>query len=230
MVDYSEFKRDTFSAKAYLFKCFLFFAVVFAVIGWNKYSDFKARLNPEETRNRFFEEAQALGTAVSDMHQRGFDLVGYKKNRQFFKRFAGFFDLEGVCDNYSDPCLWNNMTYKTLDGEITPSYYNTPNVGQFRTKSGALYMLYSYEDNDLRIFVDINGIKQKPNRFGMDVFAFYVDTYSGALRYMGEDGTPYKELNLYCNPYVSNKYNGISCPYKAVLDKDYFIDTFKVVY
>ena len=221
---------EDFSAGMYILKCLLFFGIIAAVVCWNRYLDFKARLQPEETREKFIEEARIFYSTVDNMRSKNFDLVGFKKDRTFFKKFAGFFDIDGVCDNYTDPCLWNNMTYKTLDGEITPSFYRTPNIGQFRTKTGALYMLYSYDENDLRVFVDINGINKKPNRFGADVFAFYMDSYSGDLKYMGDAGTPYRNMNLYCNPYTSNKFNGFACPYKAILDKEYFNDTFKVIY
>ena len=164
------------------------------------------------------------------MHSRNFDFEQNNKSHHFLKKFAGFFDLESVCESYTEPCLWNNLTYKTLDGEITPAYYGTPNIGQFITKSGALYMLYTYGENDLWAFVDINGIRKRPNRFGIDVFLFYIPANTGILRYMGASGTPYQSISLYCNPYVSNKFNGFSCPYKAVLDRNYFEEAIALMY
>ena len=159
--------KDTFSPGWYLLKVALFFAVAFSIIGIHRFYEYNSRLEPVAARERFMEEARDFHNAVENMHHKHFDFSAYKKSRVFFKKFAGFFNLESLCDNYSDACLWNNLTYRTLDGEILPVYYGTPNVGQFRVKSGALYMLYTYGENDLWIFVDGNGINRQPNRFGL---------------------------------------------------------------
>lgn len=222
--------EDNFSPKKYILKCIIFFGLIFIAMSWSNIRSSIVKLTPASAKEMFYSEVSNFYTVYKGMMEKDFDFSVYKKNPKFFKKFAGFFNLSSTCSDYTEPCLWNSMTYKTLDGEISPSYFGVPNVGQFITKSGALYMLYAYEDNNLWIFVDVNGIKGKPNRFGVDVFSFYIDSGNPELQYMGAKGTPYKSLNLYCNPYDSNKYNGLACSYKVVLDENYFDDTFKALF
>ena len=211
-------------------KQFILFIVIVASILVIAYAPkLKDNPNPTELREQFFAEYGRFYEAYRAMEHRGFLAANLNRTPSFGRKFGGFFDLESLCEDYFDTCLWNNLTYKTLDGEIIPAYLGSPNVGQFRTKSGALYLLYSY-GNEMWIFVDVNGIKKLPNRFGFDIFAFYIGDEDLSLKLMGAEGTPFQTMNLYCNPYTSNKYNGMSCPIKAILDKDFFIDMHKILY
>lgn len=187
------------------------------------------RIDPSDLQYKFIKEYSDLNNAYQMMKKKDFDFEVRDKRHGFARKFAGFFKLESVCEDYSDACLWNNITYKTLDGNIIAVYLGAPNVGQFRTVSGALYMLYSFE-NDLWIMVDTNGIVKGPNRFGVDLFGYYIRDNNSGLKFMGERTTPYSNLVLYCNPEESNKYNGLSCPYKAFIDKEYFPSTIEKLY
>ena len=70
------------------------------------------------------------------------------------------------------------------------------------------------------IHVDINGVKNGPNRFGVDVFTFqFID---GKLLAMGDEGTVYSDLGKYCNLKVSNNFNGLACAHYAKADADWF--------
>lgn len=198
--------------------------------GLKKNEEIKTKLTPAVTQEKFIQEVTKLYTGFAKMKKDHFDFMDRKPKHVFTKKFAKYFDTETTCnDFYKDPCLWNNYTYKTLDGEIKPYFFGRPDIGQFITKSGALYTIYSDKDNGLSIFIDINGTKGKPNRFGIDLFGFYIDTNYPDLRCMGEIETPYVSINLYCNPYNSNKYNGLSCSYKAALENDYFNEVFKLL-
>lgn len=219
----------TVSAKTVL-KQFLLFIVIVASILLIAYAPkIKDNPNPAELREQFFAEYGKFYEAFRIMEAKNFLVSNLNRTPSFGRKFGGFFELESLCDDFLDSCLWNNITYKTLDGEIIPAYLGAPNLGQFRTRSGALYMLYGY-GNEMWIFVDINGIKKLPNRFGLDIFAFYIGEDAMSLKLMGAEGTPFQTMNLYCNPYTSNKYNGLSCPIKATLDKEYFNDMHKILY
>ncbi len=184
---------------------------------------------PNELREQFFIEYGALHESFKAMQAKNFLASNLNRSPSFARKFGGFFKLESICDDYFDSCLWNNLTYKTLDGGIIPSYLGVPNVGQFKTRTGALYLLYS-NGSEMWILIDVNGIKKLPNRLGLDTFAFFIDDDESTVKLMGADGTPFKMMDLYCNPYTSNKYNGMSCPIKATLDQDYFDDMIKILY
>lgn len=221
-----EKKKIEFSWKKFLIKFAITLGIIFIASLAIIIPKMSNRLNPEHLQARFMLEYNDLKQAYKAMQKKGFDVILVKVDNNFAKKFAGYFKLESTCDDYSDACLFNNLTYKTLDGKIIPLYYGAPNVGQFRTRSGALYMLYWYGDS-LWVFIDINGIAQKPNRFGLDLFAFLINENDRQLRMMGSKGTPFIDMDLYCNPLISNKFNGLSCPFKAVMDQDYFEKTIK---
>lgn len=207
-----------------LFLCLLVSYVV------KRNEEIKTKLTPAATQEKFIKEATNLYANFAKMKKDHFDFTNPYPKHVFTKKFAKYFDTQTTCnDFYKDPCLWNNYTYKTLDGEIKPYFFGRPDIGQFITKNGALYTIYSDKNNGLSLFIDINGIKGKPNRFGIDLFGFYIDTNFTELRCMGETETPYVSINLYCNPYNSNKYNGLSCTYKAALENDYFYEVFKLL-
>ena len=141
---------------------------------------YKYRVDPVQLQSKFFTSYNELSDAYKFMKNKNVDFESIENPISFYKQFAGFFQLEYLCTDFSEPCLWNNFTYKTLDGDIRPVYYGRPNIGQFITRNGALIMLYK-EDNSLRIFIDTNGINRKPNRFGLDLFAFYIKDNSNKL-------------------------------------------------
>lgn len=75
------------------------------------------------------------------------------------------------------------------------------------------------------VSVDLNGFNNLPNRWGYDLFTFqFMD---GELRTMGDKKTQYSDMNLYCNPKVSNEFNGIACAQKAKTNSDYFKELIK---
>ncbi len=71
------------------------------------------------------------------------------------------------------------------------------------------------------VSVDLNGYKNKPNRWGYDLFTF--DFVDGELRIMGSVGTYYAaNLDQYCSLSATGNVNGITCAHKAKTDSDYF--------
>ena len=85
------------------------------------------------------------------------------------------------------------------------------------------------------IFADINGVK-KPNVAGKDLFGFKVSdnkllpmgANNNAIKkedYLG-DNVPSDEEDDWCNETSNSKFNGLTCTYKALNDKDYFKNIF----
>lgn len=79
------------------------------------------------------------------------------------------------------------------------------------------------EDRNLKLLfisVDVNGYSKGPNRLGHDLFVFQV-TQKG-VQPMGAEGTLFTNDEEYCSNSSTSKYNGISCTYRALHEKDYF--------
>lgn len=117
-----------------------------------------------------------------------------------------------------------NGLYKTYDGKSFV-YAEYMDDAQYVLPDGTLFLFewdtgHGYGDAHCWIHVDINGVKNKPNRFGVDVFTFqFID---GKLLAMGDEGTTYSDLDKYCNLNVSNNYNGLACAHYAKADADWF--------
>lgn len=143
-------------------------------------------------------------------------------------------------------------TIKTSRGisSVEPTYKNfteNANFDIYLLDDGTLYLsdgtLIFIEnpyisDNTLAhvyIFVDINGVK-KPNVLGKDLFGFQIS--DNKLLPMGandnaikkdswfEKNVPYDDANDWCNETSKSAYNGLTCTYKALNDKDYFKNIF----
>lgn len=122
----------------------------------------------------------------------------------------------------------NSENYKTLTGK-TLNLHEFDD-GQYVLPDGSLMLLeYSQStasgDLPVSIFyisVDVNGFNKRPNRLGVDLFTFQIDS-KGKLLPMGIEGTKYYTQNdSYCSKTSAGNINGISCTYKALTDKDYF--------
>lgn len=77
---------------------------------------------------------------------------------------------------------------------------------------------FAIVDNGVYLTVDINGLKNGPNKFGYDFFMFQI--VGGVLKPMGAVGTT--ETFRVCSETSSSSYNGRGCTVKAVNEKDYF--------
>ncbi len=158
--------------------------------------------------------------------------AGANKQGKFIDVFSSYFKVAHLCgDNAGinakrnkDLCFYSGDTsYMTLDGKAKPSWALFDD-GQFVLLDGALIMLenpYSSANAPIFIHVDINGKNAKPNRLGFDVFTFVI-TDSEEMVPMGHNGTTYSNPASYCNPKVSNPYNGFACAYEAMNRTEYF--------
>ena len=118
-------------------------------------------------------------------------------------------------DSHSD--TYNNLT-NTIG--IDMQYFDD---GQFILTDGTLILI---EDKRVPartyISADLNGLNNKPNQLGRDLFMFQIDN-DGRLLPMGAEGTDYYDENdAYCSYTSTEDMNGAGCTYKALYDKDYF--------
>lgn len=75
------------------------------------------------------------------------------------------------------------------------------------------------------IFIDINGVGKKPNRWGHDLFSFQVK--NSVIVPVGLEGTAIEnDSNLtpekFCNINSTSNRNGFTCSARAISEKDYF--------
>ncbi len=146
-------------------------------------------------------------------------------NKTYIKNFTMFFKVKSSCAQGESSCIQTTGVYKTLDGKKQPFLLDKePNIGQFVLNDNTLFILNNY-DNNLWVYVDINGIKSKPNTLGEDLFAFYSD--GGIIKPMGDTETPYMDNEKYCNNKVSSEYSGLSCSQTAFSNGEYFKEIFK---
>lgn len=111
------------------------------------------------------------------------------------------------------------------------NYINTSNAASYYFESGGQFilpdkniMLEVWNNKNLMISVDINGIDKKPNRWGHDLFTFSIDNNTGKLIPNGIAGSFKEQPNAFCFKTGTNneQVNGLTCSYYALTDKDYF--------
>lgn len=123
------------------------------------------------------------------------------------------------------PCFYSKSgRYKTYDGKKLVNASEMDDA-QYALPDGTLFLfewdtLHYKDGSHCWIFTDINGYKNGPNRWGVDLFTFQI--IDGKMLAMGDPGTLYTDLNKYCNISSSDARNGISCAYLAKSDVDYF--------
>ncbi len=131
------------------------------------------------------------------------------------------------------PCFYaKSGLYKTYDGK---NYVNASAMDdtQYVLPDG-MVLLFEWDTKHFSdgthcwIHVDINGYKQPPNRWGVDLFTFQV--LDGKILAFGDDGSKTNiagklepvTVEKYCNLNVSNAYNGLACAHLAKSDTSYF--------
>lgn len=141
--------------------------------------------------------------------------ANYDKDLPTYRNFAGNANFNQY--------LLDDGTLRLADGTLI--FIENPIIS-----ADAQYNAHVY------IFADINGLK-KPNMAGKDLFGFQV--IDNKLIPMGANdnaiqkdsffgnGTSGKNEDDWCNETSKSIYNGLSCTYKALNDKNYFKKIFK---
>lgn len=154
------------------------------------------------------------------------DPSSYNRNNgdMFYRTFKTY--LAGSTDCYgkkSIPCYdFNTDKYKNLNNTAAVWKYYFDD-GQILLQDGTL-LLFEQPSGEgalhIWIFVDINGVKEPPNRLGYDLFLFYFA--EGELKTMGDKGTPMTDNDKYCSLSSTNGINGATCAHRAKTEADYF--------
>ena len=112
--------------------------------------------------------------------------------------------------------------YKTLLG-TTAFAGRLLDDGSFQLNNGMTILCETGSESKSPIIsIDLNGIFNKPNRMGIDTFAFIIGKNDIVYPLGHPEAPKYNNADLYCNYETDNEYNGFTCAYKAMNTKDYF--------
>lgn len=127
-------------------------------------------------------------------------------------------------DYKGEPCFNHRKKYyKNLQGKNATKLNPIVNDGEWLLPDGSLLL---FENGGARwgskvyVTVDLNGFGNPPDRMGYDVFMFQLIDEN--LKTMGDTGTHYNNMDIYCNLKSNNIQNGIACAQKAKENPDYF--------
>ena len=122
---------------------------------------------------------------------------------------------EQSCRLYLTGINYHNLTG---DAVISGWYFDD---GQISLSDGSImYFENASRTNYIWVFVDLNGMKNPPNRLGYDLFAF--EFLDGVLRTMGDKETKYPDTETYCDFSGKSSMNGMACAHLAKTDTSYF--------
>ncbi len=147
--------------------------------------------------------------------------VYYAKYYRIKENTGNFYGLYGSADP-----LYKNYTG---NNEATPHCLRS--AGAFSTKDNLMFSFTNGAGSYTTcISIDTNGHKKAPNRLGYDLFTFVLDN-NGNLQPAGAKNMSVAAIGdvsqnngtTYCSTALGNNtLAGISCAYRAIVDKDYF--------
>ena len=154
-------------------------------------------------------------------------------SNEFAEKFSEYFmpliDCgKDKCSTYVDEDNTYVSKYKTFNGNS--SCADCFNDGQFILADSMFVTInHCFKPNKILIAVDINGVYNKPNRYGHDFFVFQIID-DGKVLPLGAKGTQAPGLNFQlggspdtqCNTRSNTNTNGVSCAYKASTDSSFF--------
>lgn len=169
-------------------------------------------MQKNELRSQFKKSVSVTSQAVQKMKADYGDLVNDSANntqQSFRDTFMSYFSV--ICNtNCVDENKYKNLINNSSDGE---GFFSESFITQDGSSYGFSKSSYS---GYIYITVDINGPAKRPNRFGYDVFSFYI--IDNNLNFCG-DKIPGPGVS--CDD-SDDARNGLGCTQKAVFDANYF--------
>lgn len=176
--------------------------------------------------------SQAFLSVINDEYGgiADFNVAGlYNLVENLSKRYKNASTLWPVLPDYpnnSDTARCDFLAgyYKNFTGK---SGYSRFNDGIIQVNDGST-VYFDVDSADsltygiILIALDVNGWRNKPNRYGYDFFVFTLEK-DGRLIPMGGETTLYPEKS-YCSKSSNSGANGYGCTVKALTDAKYFSD------
>lgn len=121
-----------------------------------------------------------------------------------------------------DVCLFIQRTYKTLNGKSGHARFNDAiiSVVDGSTIFFDVGAVGETTYGSVLVAIDVNGWKNKPNKYGYDFFVFQLQK-DGKLSPMGAKDSLFPE-ETYCSKTSEARDNGYGCTVKALTDPHYF--------
>lgn len=184
----------------------------------------------KDLESRFKKSYSALSQAIQLVIENEYGGVT-ELSRSDFSTFGGFLkkymgtsrDVGGITWGNATAKQFIQDTYKTLSGGVPNGQFNDY---AFYTRDGNMTVfldvgsLAATMESEIFIAVDVNNVDNKPNKFGYDIFTFYLNK-KGMLLPFGDADTYYPK-DTYCVMNSTNSSNGYGCTIKALTEADYF--------
>ncbi len=204
-----------------------------------------------QARAQFDTAYAILNQTVADMISDGVDLVGGRFIRvqgSMYDQFKSYMRVSVDCgigtsvSSNSRICAGSQLknSYETFAGKSGANVNWLIDDGSFVLHNGMLVGFenptngYGYPS----ISIDINGKTKPPNRWGWDMFTFqlmgedllpvgaagtrHAEDAGNAEFSFGANPDKWCDVNNISTATTSDKFNGITCAYKALEDEDYF--------
>ena len=202
-----------------------------------------------QARAQFDTAYAILNQTVADMISDGVDLVGGRFIRargSMYEQFKSYMRVSIDCGQAKaetvKACSGGQTTngYETFTGRPGANVNWLIDDGSFVLHNG---MLVGFENPEAgfgypSISIDINGKTKPPNRWGWDMFTFqlmgedllpvgaagtrHAEDAGNAEFSFGANPDKWCDVNNISTATTSDKFNGITCAYKALEDEDYF--------
>lgn len=112
--------------------------------------------------------------------------------------------------------------YKSYNGNTAGSIAN--DALSNTVDNTTIFFDYATEVEDIHgqinIAIDVNGWRKKPNKWGHDIFMFYINS-NGKLLPMGDEDSQWP-ADKFCSLTSTSTHNGYGCTVQAFNNPDYF--------
>lgn len=193
--------------------------IVAAMVIPSLITDHKARVLRTQFKREQYVLSQAYKRALADdeiyFHSGNYSNIPMLPKPQIFARY-----LNGVVEGHNRQVSCQqklaNLGYKNFRGGNPDSWMLWfVDDGCLELNTGIVYF-WENANNSANSYIsaDINGYKNGPNKWGVDLLTFKLD--KEGIVPVGED------LKNYCNTKRNVMYNGLGCSYYAENDKYFF--------
>ena len=139
----------------------------------------------------------------------GEQFISYN-NEDVHNFFKAYFNVGKDC--YVGQCTEETIIYKNY-GDKDSTWVKYPEKTSLILDDGT-YITYTWNADERPVFtVDVNGPFRKPNKLGVDTFAFTIKPQNNLGPYWD---SPWDEY--YCNPKKTSFGNGLGCTAKVLRD------------
>ena len=182
----------------------------------------------KELHSQLLKAYSVIQAAINKMNYDEGQIVNGKNypKGKFMPIFKKYFI--SINESYKDNPTFEDNAWSYISKTYKTYNNNDCNMSRFDDGqvfvNGGMLILVENGGEYISISIDVNGHKKKPNKWGHDVFSFEL-LDNGKLLPIGAPGTSQNNdygFETYCSKTSTSVYNGMSCTYRALTDKNYF--------